>query len=128
MYWQIAEKREEKNSQLVMSSTAQPKIISIKNKREIQHLLEGGKKIFTRFGTFFLAKQDACEYRLAVLVKKNIGNAVQRNYSKRVIKEYIRLNIDRFTKYNEIIFVITKQINVPSNELEMELEKVFLKK
>ena len=100
-----------------------PKIISIKSKKEIKQILETGKKRYTRFGIFFLAKNEKPEKQIAVLVKKSIGIAVKRNYFKRLIREYIRKNLKKFSDYNQIIFVINKKIDVPFVQLKLELDQ-----
>ena len=100
-----------------------PKIISIKSKKEIKQLLETGEKRYTRFGIFFLAKNEKPEKQIAVLVKKSIGIAVKRNYFKRLIREYIRKNLKKFSDYNQIIFVINKKIDVPFAQLKLEFDQ-----
>lgn len=100
-----------------------PKIISIKSKKEIKQILETGKRRYTRFGIFFLAKNENTEKQIAVLVKKSIGIAVKRNYFKRLIREYIRKNLKKFSDYNQIIFVINKKIDVPFAQLKLEFDQ-----
>jgi ribonuclease P protein component len=100
-----------------------PNIISIKNKKEITQLLETGEKRDTRFGIFFLAKNEKPEKQIAVLVKRSIGNAVKRNYFKRLVREYIRINLNKFSDYNKIIFVINKKIDVTFAQLKLEFDQ-----
>ena len=100
-----------------------PDIISIKSKKEIKQLLETGKKRYTRFGIFFLEKNEKPEKQIAVLVKRSIGNAVKRNYFKRLVREYIRINLNKFSDYNKIIFVINKKIDVTFAQLIIEFDQ-----
>ena len=109
-----------------MSLSAQHKIKPIKSQNEIKQLLSSGKKIYTKFGIFFLGKNEKPEKQVGVLVKKAVGNAVKRNYYKRVLREYIRTSLDNFSDYNIIIFVINKKINVPFSQLKMEFDQKFL--
>lgn len=62
--------------------------------------------MYTPFGIFFMEKQ-AQDHLLsfAVLVKKNIGNAVYRNYCKRVTREFFRNNKELFKSYSKIVFL-----------------------
>ena len=106
-----------------MSLYAPPKIKAIKSKKEIKQLLETGTKRYTRFGIFFLAKNEKTEKQIAILVKKSIGIAVKRNYFKRLVREYIRNNLKRFSEYNKIIFVINKKIDVPFAQLKLEFDQ-----
>jgi len=100
-----------------------PKIISIKSKKEIKQILETGKKRYTRFGIFFFFLNEKPENQIAVLVKKSVGIAVKRNYFKRLIREYIRKNLKKFSDYNQIIFVINKKIDVPFAQLKLEFDQ-----
>ena len=109
-----------------MSLSAQHKIKSIKSQNEIKQLLSSGKKIYTKFGIFFLGKSENPEKQVGVLVKKAVGIAVKRNYYKRVLREYIRTNLNNFSEYNKIIFVINKKIDIPFKQLKKELDLKFL--
>ena len=109
-----------------MNSSAQHKIKSLKSQNEIKQLLQSGKKIHTKFGIFFLGNNETPEKQIGVLVKKAVGIAVKRNYYKRIIREYIRTNLDNFSAYNKIIFVINKKIDVPFSQLKMELDQKLL--
>lgn len=109
-----------------MSTSAQHKIKPLKSQKEIKQLLSSGKKIYTKFGIFFLGKDENPEKQVGILVKKAVGIAVKRNYYKRVLREYIRTNLENFSDYNKIIFVINKKIDVPFSQLKMELDQKFL--
>ena len=80
-----------------MNSHAHPKFDVIKKNSEIKELLSQGKKIHTKYGVFFLNdKSNESRLRFAVLIKKSVGNAVWRNYCKRIVRSYIRNRIDIF--------------------------------
>ena len=123
MFLQADDARAEKNSLEVMSLYVPPKLVSIKSDREIRRLLESGQKIYTRFGIFFLAKNEKPEKQFAVLVKKNVGIAVKRTCYKRLIREYVKNNLNSFSNYNEIIFLINRKIDVPFAKLKIEFDQ-----
>ncbi len=106
-----------------MSLYVPHKLVSIKSDKEIRQLLESGEKRYTRFGIFFLAKNDKPEMQFAVLVKKSIGIAVKRNYYKRLVREYVKNNLNNFSNYNEIIFLINRKIDVPFAKLKIEFDQ-----
>lgn len=105
-----------------MSSFDPLKLVSIKSKKEIRHILNTGKKIYTKYGVFFLAINNNPEKQVAILVKKSIGIAVERNYYKRRIREYIRNNLDTFSDFNQIIFVLNKKLDVSYSGIIKEFQ------
>ena len=89
-----------------MSLSAQHNIVSIKKDDEIKKILANGKKIYTKYGIFFLAESPKIDPPgFAILIKKNVGNAVFRNYCKRLVREYTRKRLDIFSKYSRILFL-----------------------
>ena len=88
-----------------MSSSVQHKITTIKKRLLIRSILRKGFRIHTKFGIFFLGKENSEGFSFAVLIKKSIGKAVHRNYCKRIVREYIRNNKLRFGNFNSIIFL-----------------------
>lgn len=81
--------------------------------------------MYTVPGILFLHhKDDADDTKFAVLIKKNTGNAVQRNYRKRIVREYLRKNISRFVpRYNRVIFLYTMPGSIDYQMLTEEIDK-----
>ncbi len=91
-----------------MNLSARPdKYQVIKKRNEIKEILQNGYRIKTRFGNFYLMQGEQGMKRMAVLIKKHVGNAVQRNYCKRIIRTYIRNTAHQIKQYNDIIFLYT---------------------
>ena len=81
------------------------KISTLGKRDEIKNLLESSKKVYTKFGLIFLyIDKDDINKKIAVLVKKNCGTAVKRNYIKRIIRHFTHEYYYMFSKYNRIIF------------------------
>jgi ribonuclease P protein component len=107
-----------------MNLHAHPNIIVIKKNSEIRDIFSKGKKIYTKYGVFFLCdKSNTDQLRFAVLIKKNVGNAVQRNYCKRIVRTYMRNKINSFTKNGKILFVYTYEGKIGYTLLEQEFDK-----
>ena len=106
-----------------MNLTARRNFFSIKSNIIIRDLLKKGYKKYTRFGIFFLAKNRSEDIHYAVLVKKNVGNAVKRNYYKRIIREYIRNNFSKFGQYNMIMFLYNYRESMKHTDLKSEFDK-----
>jgi ribonuclease P protein component len=83
-------------------------IRSLKSKNEIKDLLANGEKVFTKYGLIFYQNQPATDYNaIAILIKKRCGNAVKRNYIKRIIRSFIREYAEELTAYNRMVFLYT---------------------
>jgi ribonuclease P protein component len=107
-----------------MSSSVRHKPHTIKRDAEIKDILSGGKRISTRYGVFFYKTENQkTSFRYAVLVKKNVGNAVRRNYCKRIVREYIRKRVEKLKIYSNVIFLFIYQGTVSYNDLQEEFDK-----
>jgi ribonuclease P protein component len=107
-----------------MNLHAHLKIAVIKKNSEIKELLARGKKVHTKYGIFFINNEsNAKRLHFAVLIKKSVGNAVWRNYCKRIVRSYIRNRIDYFIENKQVIFVYTFEGKIRYNLLEEEFDK-----
>ena len=122
MYWQAEEAKVVKDLPSAMNLSGLPEIRSLKSRKIIKNILDNGNKTYTRFGIFFLVKTDSEFINFAVLVKKSIGNAVKRNYCKRIVREYVRRNKAKFKEYNQIIFLYNSGQNVSFSDLKKEFD------
>ena len=105
-----------------MNISSRHNIVSLKKKDEIKKLFANSKKKRLDFGTLFLANQkNDSKTRIAILVKKLCGNAVQRNRIKRLIRAVIRLNPQLFEKYNRVIILYSKKNKVSFRSIEHQL-------
>jgi ribonuclease P protein component len=64
----------------------------IKSKNDFIGILKNGKSVKDRFYYCKFIENDLGYNRLGILIKKKLGNAVERNYEKRVLREFFRLN------------------------------------
>ena len=108
-----------------MNLSDRHKIKSIKKSYEIKELLSSGQKVYTNNGIFFLAKSKEKNLSIGVLIKKSVGNAVKRNYYKRIVREYIKNRMVKFCEYNKILFLFTAESNIKYNDLIDDFDKSF---
>ncbi len=74
------------------------------------------------FVVYFLKEES--EERFGFTVSKKIGNAVVRNRAKRLFKEVIRLNLDKFNKEFRYVFNAKKRMKeVDFHTLQKEVVK-----
>jgi ribonuclease P protein component len=107
-----------------MNLSDQHKVFTIKKNIEIKAILSTGKKIRTKYGIFFLGqKKTDNRVDFAVLIKKSTGNAVWRNYCKRIVRAYSKNKIDMFPSNRQIIFIYTYKGKINYNLLEEEFDK-----
>ena len=92
-----------------MNLSSRHNIKSLKSRDEISFLFNKGKKLSFRFGLIILLKKRDKNKYAGILVKKNFGNAVKRNYAKRLLRHYVRENPTLLSKYNRVIFLVSKR-------------------
>jgi len=107
-----------------MNLRDQHKVITIKKNSEIKEILSNGTKIYTKYGIFFIGhKKTDNLINFAVLIKKSVGKAVWRNYCKRIVRAYVKNNIDIFPDKRQIIFLYTHEGKIEYKILEEEFDK-----
>jgi ribonuclease P protein component len=105
-----------------------PRIERVRRRSEYLAVQLAGKKIQSdSFLIFLLAHPEREELpaRLGVTVSKKVGNAVERNRVKRLVREAFRRHKRRFPSGIEVVF-IAKRTAVERSyvEIERELERL----
>ena len=109
-----------------MNISARHKIFSLKRKDAIEKLLANGLKKHTKYGVFFFDSDHISNngpIEFAVLIKKNVGKAIWRNYCKRIVREYVRKNNAFFKNFQKAIFLYNYEGKINYNLLEKELNE-----
>ncbi|MBD3223233.1 MAG: ribonuclease P protein component [Caldithrix sp.] len=108
-----------------MNISSQDKIVTLKSRHQINNVLKRGFKISTQFGPIFFPKgkknDDSKVCKIAILLSKKVGNAVHRNYVKRIFKEYIRKHPATFKKYGRAVLIYNFKGSVNFHAMEKEL-------
>ncbi len=84
------------------------KIERIRKRKNFLQIYQCGKRAFSKHFTVITFENDLGILRLGLTVTKKIGNAVKRNRIKRLIREFFRLNKDRFKASSQDIVIIAK--------------------
>lgn len=102
------------------------KIYSLKSQVYFNKVINKGKKIRSKY--FLLSFVKSKEFKIGISVPKKLGNAVFRNYNKRLIKDIIP-NINVYEKKFHIILIVKNDfINLSIDKkkqiLKSEIEKI----
>jgi ribonuclease P protein component len=83
----------------------------LRKKDDFNAVYKAGKSVPDRYIVLFYKKNDLPYSRTAFLASKKVGNSVQRNRAKSLMKESYRLNADRFRTGYDLIFIARNTIN-----------------
>ena len=95
----------------------------LRKKDDFQAIYKAGKSVPERYVVLFYRKNDLPYSRTAFLASKKVGNSIQRNRAKRLMKESYRLNADRFLDGYDLIFIARNTIN---GKKQKDVEKSLL--
>ncbi len=93
----------------------------LKKNYEFRFVLTKGKYYSGRYIYAFRVSNNSNKNRIGIAIGTKIGKAVKRNYLKRIIKESYRLNEEKASVGNSIVFSIKNKTNI--NEISFELVK-----
>lgn len=97
---------------------------SLKKNFEIEKLVRAKMSVGNKFFAIYYKKQiDKAE--IAISVSKKNGNAVERNYQKRVVKEIVRKNLLKLQGYRLLIVVKQLSKELTFEEKKENLERLF---
>jgi ribonuclease P protein component len=110
--------------QRLMGAFSFSKIEKLLNREEFVNLNRSGRRHHTRHFVLIFKKNGLSFARLGITVSKKIGNAVQRNRVKRLIREFFRLHRDHFPKgFDFVIAAKRNAISLNYSDLTEELSE-----
>ncbi len=90
----------------------------IKKSSDIRNLFREGKKVSTNGAKLFILPNDLSFNRIAFTLPHGFGNAVQRNYSKRLSREAYRHLKNNFKCGYDMVLLVYKGNDFFSNRCE----------
>lgn len=101
----------------------------IRNRQDYLRIYDQGKKTYTRNFTIITSSNQTGIKRLGTAVGKKVGNAVKRNKIKRLLREFFRLNKNRFPDSQDTVIIAKKGIKILTyRDVYTELENRVLTK
>ena len=102
------------------------KIVTLKRNRDFSRLYNKGKSHVAPSVVVYVLKNRAHRVRLGITTSKKIGNAVERNRARRVIREAFRQLLPRIRPGFDLVFVaIKKTTQVKSTEVAVAMENLL---
>ena len=85
-----------------------------------------GKSFRTRHFIAAIADGDAKTNRIGITASKKVGNAIQRNRIKRIVREYFRHRKESLSGNRDINIIAKKgAASLPNHRINKELEELF---
>ena len=88
----------------------------VKNNREFDNIIKKGQYKKNNEYVIYYIDNDKEESRFGISVSKKIGNAVTRNYYKRIIRNICHKNKNLYSKGKDYIIIMRKGLTLVSFE------------
>ncbi|MFH1242758.1 MAG: ribonuclease P protein component [Pseudomonadota bacterium] len=112
-----------------MGDFSLPKAQRLLNRAEFVNLNRYGKRYHTRHFLVIVDQNGLGITRLGVTVNRRAGNAVKRNRTKRLIREFFRLNKSYLPQGYDIVVAAKKDASyLDLRKTEEELAEIFISK
>lgn len=82
----------------------------IRKRQDYLRIYQQGKRVYSRNFTIITCPNQAEIRRLGTTVSKKVGNAVQRNRVKRLLREFFRLNKQKLPASKDIVIIAKRGI------------------
>ena len=107
-------------------STSFRKYERIRHQSDFKRVYAQGKKIVSFSFVLYIDLDSQRQYRrLGITVSKKVGNAVNRNRCKRLVRELFRRNKEKFPPGSDVIVIVKRDmVGKRYAELEEELYSI----
>ena len=105
-------------------------INKIKKSKDFSLIYNKSQKMHTKYAIIFINENKNNDQRFGFVASKKTGNAVQRNRIKRIFKEFVKIQKDKFKKNTDYIFVgksvLKEKIkSLKYKDIEKDINKVI---
>ena len=107
-------------------------IEKLKRSRDFTAIYNKSRKVYTRYAIVFVSENKNNIQRFGFVASKKTGNAVQRNRIKRLFREFVKNNKEKFKEGTDYIFVgkaVLKEKlgTLKYEDIERDMSKVIKK-
>ena len=111
-----------------MKNFCLPKKVRLLKRAQFLTLSRQGKRVYTDCFIAIVLKGTVQNNRIGITISKKVGNAVERNRIKRIIREYFRHKKENISGPNDINIIARRGLTTLSNRQIIEkLDKLFSK-
>ena len=111
-----------------MKNFCLPKKVRLLKRAQFLTLSKQGTRVYTDCFIAIVLKETAQNNRIGITVSKKVGNAVERNRIKRIIREYFRHNKQNISGPEDINIIGRKGLTSLSNkQIIKKLDNLFSK-
>lgn len=93
--------------------------------KDFSHVYRDGRRFEGDFFVFYLLNKEEGKPRIGIVTSKHIGNAVERNRVKRIIRESFRKNKSIFDSYDFIVKPKQKVVDLNNPVLAERFRRDF---
>ena len=99
-----------------------PKRIRIKRDKEFEEVVKKGEKKVGFRVVIYRLRENGSSLKFGIRVGKNIRKAVKRNRIKRILREILRKNKEKFSSQEKILIIYkSSDEDVTTEELQKEI-------
>ena len=98
----------------------------VQKKKDFNNIFGNGKIIRGRYYFCRYLPNNLSSNRIGIIVRKKIGNSTERNYEKRIIREFFRTKKHRLKNSYDLVFSLLQQSGSYLEKKE-EFEKLLSK-
>ncbi|MFA6627044.1 MAG: ribonuclease P protein component [Bacilli bacterium] len=100
---------------------------SLKKTKDIDRVFHLKKSVGSRYYAIYVGPGTTKLPQLAISISKRCGNAVVRNYEKRVVRELVRPYLEKLNHHHYLIIVKKSVIELLFTEKKVQMEKLLNK-